>query len=114
MPGGFSFNNPSEHPSEPPMVSSSSKHDFKYDDSGAISSAFTADTFTTNKYPVNREDDWTGEVSSAGHVPMHPTGNVKSGPSSSYTGGWSLPEPALGVTMINNTKKGKSSQEASW
>ncbi|KIM45062.1 hypothetical protein M413DRAFT_24327 [Hebeloma cylindrosporum] len=111
MPGGYGFHNSSDNHTDPPVVPSSSRYD-KYDDDNddAVSSAFTTDTFTTNKYRANREDDWSGAVSSATHAPMHPTGNVVAGPSSSYAGGWSLPEPALGVTMISSTTKGKSTQ----
>ena len=113
MPGGYGFYNPtSGNHSDPPVIPSSSRYD-KYDEDDAVSSAFTADTFTTNKYRANREDDWSGAVSSASHVPMHPTGNVMARPSSSYTGGWSLPEPALGVTMITSTTRGKSTQGVS-
>jgi len=111
MPGGYAFHNPSENYSDPPVIPSSSRYD-KYDDDDAVSSAFTTDTFTTNKYRANQEDDWSGAVSSASHAPIHPTGNVMGRPGSS-TGGWPLPEPAIGVTMVNGSTKGRSTQGSS-
>ncbi|KDR75288.1 hypothetical protein GALMADRAFT_249292 [Galerina marginata CBS 339.88] len=120
MPGGYINTHSSSIPtSDPPVIPSSSRYDHysstrhsRYNED-AVSSAMSGDTLTTppEKHRSMEEDDWSGAIASAAHVPIQPS-SFTSRAGSSNTAVWTLPVESASAAASTTNGKGKKKRSS--